>query len=111
MNVRGGGRGSAGFLEAEHGALPIGNPKEGLANSTMADYLDHEKFGSRISMAEKMNVNFTAQYNQKQVRAYSKLYQDAVKLMNSEDLNAFDIKEATKIICGSARSMGIEVKE
>jgi uncharacterized protein (DUF1501 family) len=80
-------------LEAEHGALPIGNPKEGLANSTMADYLDHEKFGSRISMAEKMNVNFTAQYNQKQVRAYSKLYQDAVKLMNSEDLNAFDITQ------------------
>ena len=27
-----------------------------------------------------------------------------------QDLNAFDIKEATKIICGSARSMGIEVK-
>jgi large subunit ribosomal protein L11 len=26
------------------------------------------------------------------------------------DLNAFDIKEATKIICGSARSMGVEVK-
>ena len=26
------------------------------------------------------------------------------------DLNAYDIKEATKIICGSARSMGIEVK-
>ena len=28
-----------------------------------------------------------------------------------EDLNAFDIIEATKIICGSARSMGIEIKE
>ena len=27
-----------------------------------------------------------------------------------KDLNAFDIKEATKIICGSARSMGIDVK-
>ena len=26
------------------------------------------------------------------------------------DLNAFDINEATKIICGSERSMGIEVK-
>ena len=26
------------------------------------------------------------------------------------DLNAFDLDEATKIICGSARSMGIEVK-
>jgi large subunit ribosomal protein L11 len=27
-----------------------------------------------------------------------------------KDLNANDLKEATKIICGSARSMGIEVK-
>ena len=28
-----------------------------------------------------------------------------------KDLNAYDVKEAVKIICGSARSMGIEVKE
>ena len=28
-----------------------------------------------------------------------------------KDLNAHDLSEATKIICGSARSMGIEVKE
>ena len=28
-----------------------------------------------------------------------------------KDLNAHDIEEAIKIICGSARSMGIEVKE
>ena len=28
-----------------------------------------------------------------------------------KDLNALDLKEATKIICGSARSMGIEVKK
>ena len=34
------------------------------------------------------------------------IYQNKTK-----DLNAFDIKEATKIICGSARSMGFEVLE
>ena len=28
-----------------------------------------------------------------------------------KDLNAFDLEEAVKIIQGSARSMGIEVKE
>ena len=28
-----------------------------------------------------------------------------------KDLNAFDIKEAIKIICGSAKSMGIEIKD
>ena len=34
---------------------------------------------------------------------------DAGKKM--EDLNAHDLEEASKIIAGSARSMGIEVKE
>ena len=28
-----------------------------------------------------------------------------------KDLNAFDLEQAVKIIAGSARSMGIEVKE
>jgi large subunit ribosomal protein L11 len=28
-----------------------------------------------------------------------------------KDLNAYDLNEAVKIICGSARSMGIEIKE
>jgi ribosomal protein L11 len=27
-----------------------------------------------------------------------------------KDLNALDLEQATKIICGSARSIGIEVK-
>ena len=35
-----------------------------------------------------------------------KIAQDKMK-----DLNAHDINEAVKIICGSARSMGIEVKD
>ncbi|MEC8043974.1 MAG: DUF1501 domain-containing protein [Verrucomicrobiota bacterium] len=94
MNVKiGGGGGGAGFLEAKYGALPIGNPKQGLANSKMASYLDDTKFGSRIAMTEKLNENFATQYPQKQVRAYSDLYRDAVKLMKSDDLNAFDITQ------------------
>ena len=40
------------------------------------------------------------------IKQAEKIAQEKMK-----DLNAFDIKEATKIICGSARSMGIEVKE
>ena len=36
---------------------------------------------------------------------------EAIAKEKMKDLNAFNIKEATKIICGSARSMGIEVKE
>lgn len=91
-NVKiGGGGGGAGFLESKYGALPINNPNSGLANSKMASYLDHEHFQSRISIAEALNENFSTQFPQKKVRAYSDLYQDAIKLMNSNDLNAFDI--------------------
>ena len=42
-------------------------------------------------MAQKMNASYLNQYDQKQVRAYSDLYKDAIKLMRSEDLKAFDI--------------------
>ncbi len=93
MNVRigGGGNLGAGFLESKFGPLPIGNPKAGLANSKMADYLDEQQFGNRIAMSQKMNSTFTGHFPQKKVRAYTDLYKDAVKLMKSEDLQAFDI--------------------
>ena len=34
-----------------------------------------------------------------------------IYLNKPKALNALDLEQATKIICGSARSMGIEVKE
>ena len=45
------------------------------------------------------------------VGSISKKQAEKIAQEKMKDLNAFDIKEATKIICGSARSMGIEVKE
>jgi large subunit ribosomal protein L11 len=36
--------------------------------------------------------------------------QQEVAKMKMEDLNAYDIDQAAKIIAGSARSMGLEVK-
>ena len=94
MNVKiGGGGGGAGFLEAKYGALPIGNVNNGLANSKMAELSGRHNVPEPIAAAEKLNVNFAAEYPQKQVRAYSDLYRDAIKLMKSEDLNAFDINK------------------
>lgn len=81
----------AGFLESKYGPLPIGNPSAGLANSKVASYLDQSRFGGRLALAQKMNASYLNQYNQKQVRAYTDLYKDAIKLMKSEDLKAFDI--------------------
>lgn len=91
-NVKiGGGGGGAGFLESRYGSLPLSNPRSGLANSSRANYIDATQFNDRIKAAEQLNAVFSEQYNQKQIRAYSDLYKDAVKLMQSEDLKAFDI--------------------
>lgn len=86
-----GGAGGSGFLEAKHGAVPIGNPRAGLANSKAADYLDINRFDNRLELANSMNKEFVSKFNMKQTRAYTDLYRDAVKLMRSTDLQAFDI--------------------
>ena len=86
-----GGPGGAGFLESKHGPIPIGNPRAGLANSKMAEYLNIDQFDNRLNLAMTMNETFTQRYPVKQVRAYTDLYKDAVKLMRSEDVKAFDI--------------------
>ena len=45
------------------------------------------------------------------VGSITKKQAEEIALEKMKDLNAHDINEAVKIICGSARSMGIEVKE
>ena len=45
------------------------------------------------------------------VASISKKQVESIAIEKMNDLNAHDIEEAIKIIAGSARSMGIEVKE
>ena len=45
------------------------------------------------------------------VASISKKQLESIAKEKMNDLNAHDLEEATKIIAGSARSMGIEVKE
>jgi len=45
------------------------------------------------------------------VASITKKQAEKIAQEKMKDLNAFDIKQATKIICGSAKSMGIEVKD
>ena len=45
------------------------------------------------------------------VASITKKQAEEIAKKKMKDLNAHDIEEATKIIMGSARSMGIEVKE
>jgi len=92
-----------GFLENVHSPLPIGKPSDGLKNSKLPPNITKQRFNKKLSIVEQMNQEFLARYNSKDVRAYGDLFKEALKLMSSSDLNAFDINRespATKKLYG-----------
>lgn len=81
----------AGFLESKFGALPIGDPSAGLQHSSLPDGVSSSRFNNRMARLKRMNGRFIREYDTKQARAYASMYDEAVKLMKSDDLNAFDL--------------------
>ena len=93
----------AGYLEKKHGPLPLGNPNAGIQNVKAAKYVEQSMYTKRNDIAGKFNKNFLDDFPQKQVRAYTDLYDDAIRLMKSTDLEAFDLTkedEATRSMYG-----------
>jgi hypothetical protein len=83
----------AGFFEAKFSPLMINNPQEGLQNSKRMKDLSEDQFHSRIDLAKKLDEKFQDKYSHKGVRAYKDMYDDAVGLMQSKDLEAFDLTQ------------------
>lgn len=81
----------AGYFEKKHGPLPLGDPSAGIQNITKSGYLDDNMYSKRLDIAGKFNKNFLGTFPQKQIRAYTDLYDDAIRLMKSDDLKAFDL--------------------
>lgn len=81
----------AGYFEKKHGPLPLGNPSAGIQNVVKSGYLNESMYNKRLEIASGFNKNFLGTYPQKQIRAYTDLYDDAVSLMKSDDLKAFDL--------------------
>jgi hypothetical protein len=95
-----------GFLGAKFSAAPIGSPDAGLQDSHRSDAVSQEDFDRRLSLADKMNREFHGRYPNADVKAYEELYREAITLMNSKDLKAFDLRlesEATRNLYGSGR--------
>lgn len=96
-NVRIGGSnntpGGAGFLDSKYGPLHLGNPDEGLPHIDRHHSVDEIEMRERLEIAKMMDLSFHKKYPAKKVRAYSDVYQEAIKLMNSKDLEAFDLSK------------------
>ena len=83
----------AGYFESKYGPLPLGNPNAGIQNVKKAGYVDQDFYNERLNISKKFNTSFLNSFPQKQVRAYTDLYDDAVKLMKSKDLESFDLSK------------------
>ncbi len=85
----------AGFFEAKYSPLMINDPDDGVANSKLNKWFNSsdDRFGSRLAMAKQLDTAFAEKYNVKNVRAYSDMYDDAVRMMQSEELKAFDLSD------------------
>lgn len=89
---------SAGFFESKYAPLPIGNPAAGLQDSRRHPNVDAETFGRRLARLNEMNQAFKRKFDQRKVRGYDDMYRDALRLMQSEDLAAFDISKEPQML-------------
>lgn len=95
--IRPGGTLGAGWMPGKFAALPVDNPKDGVKYSSRHRRVSAEQFDRRITVLDKMNREFQQTYKQTSVREYSDIYKDAIELMSSKDLEAFDVnKESDK---------------
>ena len=86
--------GSGGFFEPAFEPLAISEPASGLKYSHSKVQL--ERFARRRSLANDLDAEFLERYHSKPIRAYGDMYEDAVRLMESEDLAAFNIHREDK---------------
>ena len=94
--------GSGGFFEPEFEPLAINEPQSGLKYAR--SLVEKSRFERRINLANDIDAEFLKRYHSKPIRAYGHMYADAVRLMDSPDLAAFDIHredEKTKSRYGS----------
>lgn len=90
--------GGNGFFEQKFAPLVIGNPEAGLQNSKIRRGTTEKEFEDTVMLTNAFDAEFHRKYNQKKTRAYTDMYDDAIKLMKSRDLAAFELGQESKNI-------------
>ena len=84
--------GSNGYFEQKFAPLVIGNPEAGLQNSKIRKGFSEKEFQDSMMLTNAFDAEFHRRYDQKKTRAYTDMYDDAIKLMKSRDLAAFELE-------------------
>lgn len=82
-----------GYLDKKFTPLPIVNPNDGLKFSKRT--VQESVFNNRIALTNALDGNFRKNYNIKDVHSYTELYDETLKVLNSTDLDVFDLNKET----------------
>ena len=82
-----------GWLHPKHAPLPITDPEKGLQNSKRYPGVTDERLLKRFSMSKTLGERFRNKYLNDEVQTVAPLYDDALTMMRSEDLAAFDLSQ------------------
>ena len=69
----------------------LSNPEAGLQNVKPQSGVTDDRFAMRREIAQAIDSEFVVSHPNRNVKAYADMYDDAVRLMRSEDLAAFDL--------------------
>ncbi|MGI9428148.1 MAG: DUF1501 domain-containing protein [Bythopirellula sp.] len=96
--VIGGGSGhpGSGYLGAQFMPVPIGSASRGLQNSKSPEYLSEAQFDHRMELTRRFDRTFEMKFATTEVEGYTKLYDEAIRLMRSDELRVFDINREPK---------------
>lgn len=83
----------AGFFESRFAPLMINDPENGINNVKTNSWFTEDRFNSRLGVAKQLDQQFASTYDVKNVRAYADMYDDALKMMKSEELKAFELAD------------------
>ena len=80
-----------GWMGANYSAASVGNPQKGLSDVRRASGVTKEDFDRRLKLADLVNKKFHRENASPEVKSYHKVFEEAVKVMESDDLKAFNI--------------------
>lgn len=84
---------ASGFLDPSFSPLPIGDPNRGLENTKAPEYLTESSFDKRVELIDRFDRKFRDRHPVVKVKTYTDFYTEAISLLNSGELKAFDLTE------------------
>ncbi len=92
VSIGSGRAGSAGFFPGQWAALPVKNPEQGIDFVKRSESVDEQAFQRRLRILDSLNQDFAKDFGSKDTRSYVDTYAGSLKFMNSNDIDAFELK-------------------